>query len=234
MLENLNQWAKAIVLAVIIVSILEMLLPNNKTKKYVKMIMGIFILYNIISPFIKDKNILKFDEGDFNEEVMASSNTVEINQESMDRRLEELYIEEIEKDITKKVEKKGYIVKSCKVKAKITDKEENTGITSIVLKVEKDKNYKSEENNRNDNNNDNTSSEDENNNKFEDNFVKKIQDIKKITTKVDIDVKNSSNNKSNNNPESTDTNELTTVDIQNLKEFLMKEYEVNVKCLKIN
>ena len=55
MMENFTNWAKAIVMAVIIVSVLEMLLPNNKTKKYVKMVMGIFILYNIISPFIKDK-----------------------------------------------------------------------------------------------------------------------------------------------------------------------------------
>ena len=34
MIENLSSWAKGITLAVIVVSILEMLLPNNKTKKY--------------------------------------------------------------------------------------------------------------------------------------------------------------------------------------------------------
>ena len=60
MMDSFLNWTKAIVMAVIIVSILEMLLPNNKTKKYVKMVMGIFILYNIISPFIKDKNMLKW------------------------------------------------------------------------------------------------------------------------------------------------------------------------------
>lgn len=230
MLENINQWAKAIVLSVIIVSILEMLLPNNKTKKYVKMVMGIFILYNIISPFINDKSMLKFDEGELQENIMTSSNTIEINQESMDRRLEELYIEEIEKDITKKVEKRGFVVKFCKVKAKITDKEENTGITNITLKVEKDENYENNESNKNDKD-DNKDDVNEINEEsdFEDEFVKKIQNIKKVTTKVDI--KTDIGKKK---IENSTSNELSAVDIQNLKEFLIKEYEVNVKCLKIN
>lgn len=106
MLENLSTWTKSIVLAVIVVSILEMLLPNNKTKKYIKMVMGIFIIYNIISPLIKDKSALSFEEIDINKyESNNTISTVEVNQESMDRRLEKLYIKELEKDITKKVEK---------------------------------------------------------------------------------------------------------------------------------
>ena len=38
MIEFLSAWAKSIGLAIIIISILEMLLPNNKTKKYVRMV----------------------------------------------------------------------------------------------------------------------------------------------------------------------------------------------------
>ena len=121
MMENFTNWAKAIVMAVIIVSVLEMLLPNNKTKKYVKMVMGIFILYNIISPFIKDKNLLRFEESNLQTYSSTEVNTIEVDQESMDRRIEELYIKEIEKDITKKVEKQGYSVISCRVKAKISE-----------------------------------------------------------------------------------------------------------------
>ena len=54
---------------------------------------------------------------------------------------------EIEKDIIKKVEKKGYKVSMCKVDAKITKNEEETGITKIKLKVEKTGEVKQEENN---------------------------------------------------------------------------------------
>ena len=90
MINSLTTWSKAIVMSIIVVSILEMLLPNNKTKKYVKMVMGLFILYNIISPFIKDKNVLKFEEEELQSFSSNSTQKIEVNQESMDRRLEEL------------------------------------------------------------------------------------------------------------------------------------------------
>ena len=35
MIEIFSSWAKGIVLAIVIISILEMLLPNNKTIKYI-------------------------------------------------------------------------------------------------------------------------------------------------------------------------------------------------------
>lgn len=211
MIENLSLWAKAIVLSVIIVSILEMLLPNNKTKKYVKMVMGIFILYNIISPLIKNENALSFEETEFEKYETNSIGSIEVNQESMDKRIEELYIQEIEKDITKKVSKKGYVVKYCRVKAKFTGDENNMGISKITLRVEKDVSNKEDE----------TTEKDESE-EIEDKIVTEIQKIKKVDTKI-----------SDNEKEDENTN-LEKQDIQNLKKFLIDEYEVNEKCLVIN
>lgn len=208
MINSLTTWAKAIVMAIMIVSIMEMLLPNNKTKKYVKMVMGLFILYNIISPFIKDKNALKFEEEYFQTFSADSTQKIEVNQESMDRRLEELYIQQIEKDITKKLEKKGYLVKSCKVQAKISKDEENTGITKIKLKVEKGELKEKKE-----------EKQDE---EIEDKLISTIQSIKKVDTKI---------SKSEN---AIGDALLEKVDIQNIKQFLIKEYEVNERCLEIN
>ncbi|MBO4293800.1 MAG: stage III sporulation protein AF [Clostridia bacterium] len=208
MINSLTTWARAIVMAVIVVSILEMLLPNNKTKKYVKMVMGLFILYNIISPFIKDKNALKFDNEDIQTFTSTEMKKIEVNQESMDRRLEELYIQQIEKDITKKLEKKGYIVKSCKVQAKISNDEDTTGITKIKLKIEKGE-VKEEE-------------KEEPNEELENKLITTIQSIKKVDTKI---------SKSEN---TMGESLLEKVDIQNIKQFLIKEYEVNEKCLEIN
>ena len=199
MIENLSSWAKGITLAVIVVSILEMLLPNNKTKKYIKMVMGVFILFNIISPFINANHLKNLNEIDASKYV-NENNYVE--QKSMDERLEELYIEEIEKDIIKKVEKKGYKVSMCKVDAKITKNEEETGITKIKLKVEKTGEVKQEENSS-----------------IENQIVTQVQKIKKVNTKKIEEDKETSLEKS---------------DIQNLKQFLIEEYEVNEKCLEIN
>ena len=217
MMENFTNWAKTIVMAVIIVSVLEMLLPNNKTKKYVKMVMGIFILYNIISPFIKDKNLLRFEESNLQTYSSTEVNTIEVDQESMDRRIEELYIKEIEKDITKKVEKQGYSVISCRVKAKISKDENTTGITKIKLRVEK----REIENNEEDDNGE-KEKEEKQKEEIEDKLITTIQSIKKVDTKV---------SKTENNPSKSI---LEKTDIQNLKKFLIKEYEVNDKCLEIN
>ena len=56
MINFLSSWVKNLSLALIVVSILEMILPNSKTKKYIKMVMGLYILFSIISPFIDSKN----------------------------------------------------------------------------------------------------------------------------------------------------------------------------------
>ena len=201
MIENLSSWAKGITLAVIVVSILEMLLPNNKTKKYIKMVMGVFILFNIISPFINANDLKNLNELDASKYVNENNKNY-VEQKSMDERLEELYIEEIEKDIIKKVEKKGYKVSMCKVDAKITKNEEETGITKIKLKVEKTGEVKQEENSS-----------------IENQIVTQVQKIKKVNTKKIEEDKETSLEKS---------------DIQNLKQFLIEEYEVNEKCLEIN
>ena len=201
MIENLSSWAKGITLAVIVVSILEMLLPNNKTKKYIKMVMGVFILFNIISPFINANHLKNLNEIDASKYVNENNKNY-VEQKSMDERLEELYIEEIEKDIIKKVEKKGYKVSMCKVDAKITKNEEETGITKIKLKVEKTGEVKQEENSS-----------------IENHRVTQVQKIKKVNTKKIEEDKETSLEKS---------------DIQNLKQFLIEEYEVNEKCLEIN
>ena len=58
MIEFLSSWAKGLGLAIVVVSILEMILPNNKTKKYIRMVMGVYILFTIISPFIKNKQTI--------------------------------------------------------------------------------------------------------------------------------------------------------------------------------
>lgn len=201
MIENLSSWAKGITLAVIVVSILEMLLPNNKTKKYIKMVMGVFILFNIISPFINANDLKNLNEIDASKYVNENNKNY-VEQKSMDERLEELYIEEIEKDIIKKVEKKGYKVSMCKVDAKITKNEEETGINKIKLKVEKTGEAKQEENSS-----------------IENQIVTQVQKIKKVNTKKIEEDKETSLEKS---------------DIQNLKQFLIEEYEVNEKCLEIN
>lgn len=129
MIEFLSSWTKSIGIAIVIVSILEMLLPNNKTKKYISMVLGIFIIFNIVAPLVKNKE--KLDLSSFNTDMETSVN---VNQASMDERINELYEDELKKDIKEKLTQKGYKIRSVVVKTKRTDEEWE--IKKIYVSVE--------------------------------------------------------------------------------------------------
>ena len=225
MIEFLSNWAKGLGLAIIVVSILEMLLPNGKNKKYVRTVMGVYIMFSIITPFIENSKIFAVSEIDFNKYIEESNiENIEIDQSSMDNKIQKLYISEMEKDIKQKIENKGYIVIDCKVSANIQNTNEESRISKIELDVEKNEDIQ------------------ENNKKeiiheegiIENIVVDEIQKIKSIDVYVGDDKKNKEDkeNKENKNKEEK-RGRITTVDIQNIKKILIDEYGVNEKCLEI-
>ena len=227
MVTFLSSWVKNLSLALIVVSILEMILPNNKTKKYIKTIMGLYILFSIISPFIKNSNNLNLSEFNINSYaegiVEASSNEV-VNQESMDKRIKKIYVQELEKDITSKIKEKGYTVSNCKVDV---DGIEDGNIKNITVKLkDKNENLNSEENYKNNNIN------------IENVLVEEIQKVKiqVYNNKEEQQSNNSSLEEEENKNESKQdsSSKITKTDIQNIKNFLIEEYGVSEKCLKIN
>ena len=52
MIGWLSNWAETIIIAVVIATIIEMLIPEGSSKKYVKVVIGVYILFTIISPII--------------------------------------------------------------------------------------------------------------------------------------------------------------------------------------
>ena len=61
MIEFLSKWIEGIAITVIIASIFEMILPNGNIKKYVKVILRIYVIFSIISPFTNNKVMGNFD-----------------------------------------------------------------------------------------------------------------------------------------------------------------------------
>lgn len=213
MIDFLSSWVKNLALALIIVSILEMILPNNKTKKYVKMIMGLYILFSIISPFIENSDKLDLNNLDFSyyvEETQTTSGASEsVDQTSMDNRLNQIYKEELQKDIIQKIEEKGYEVESCKVIAHIS--EEDSGIEKITIKIN-GKIIEDEDNQ-------------EDTDTIEDKIVTEIQKIQKVEINISKDEENEDVKESSN---------ITKTDIKIIKDFLINEYGVSEQCLKIS
>ena len=52
MINWITNWAEAIIIAVVIATIIEMILPEGNCKKYIKVVIGVYILFTIISPVI--------------------------------------------------------------------------------------------------------------------------------------------------------------------------------------
>lgn len=205
MIEFISTWVKGLGVAIVIVSIIEMILPNNKTKKYIKMVLEIYIIFNIISPLVKNKDKLNLENLNLNN--YTASTSASVDQTSMNKRIEILYENELEKDITTKLKEKGYELSECKVTAKIDENENNkdeTKISNIKIKVAKKVAKQQEENN------------------VENKIVTGIQQIKKVDIgkAKEKETKNSS--------------KISKAELEDIKKFLIEEYEVNEKCLEIN
>ena len=112
MLEWFKSWATGIVIAVIIATIIEMILPNSTSKKYIKIIIGIFIVYTIISPVIGNfkgedlNNYIKVENY-----IQSSSNALQTNEVSDNAQssIKKIYSQNLQNDLKTKLKEKGYI-----------------------------------------------------------------------------------------------------------------------------
>lgn len=132
MISFLSSWAEQVILAVIIATILELILPNSKNKKYVQMVIGVYVLFNIISPIIKNKEKLVFSEIDLDK---YNTTSTKVEQSSMDARLEKIYLDELENNIKSKFKNAGIEIIKCTIDAELDTTKKNAGIHSIDVKV---------------------------------------------------------------------------------------------------
>lgn len=223
-IEWLSDWAGGIIFAVIIGTIIEMLLPEGNSKKYIKVVIGIYVLFTIVSPIITKftgesvevSDILELDKYiEEAEEASKSQNTI---QDSNQNSIMSMYESGLKSDIQAKVQGKGYIVNSINIS--ITNDESYT-IENITLDLEKDYNFT--------NNADDTENGDEQNNN--ENIIEPIESIEK----VDINFNNKiSENEKNVEDNDSKKNKLSYSEKKDLKEYLSSVYEVNEKNITIN
>mgnify|MGYP000236477807 CR=1 FL=1 len=130
-----------------------------------------------------------------------------------------VYSEKLENDIVQKLDEEGYVVEDCDVKAHISSND--TGIELITIKIKEKK----------DNSNENDENQSNETMNIEEKIVNEIQKIQK----VEINVSKNQDNSSDESTQSEQQNQnITKNDIKIVKQFLIKEYGVSEKCLRIS
>lgn len=217
MIEWISNWAGGIVVAVIIGTVIEMILPSGNSKKYIKVVIGIYVLFTIVSPVITKftgetievSDILDLDKYVEEAEDVAIQNTVQSNNQIM-----EVYSSGIKEDLKAKIEAKGYMVNSIDIGIA---NDESYSITDITIDVEKEEKVDGNEMVENEEN------------MGEADSTNKVEQIENVN-KVEISIAGDSTNSNKDSNEDS----LSNSEKKELKEYLSSVYEVNKNNIIIN
>lgn len=212
MIEWISDWAEAIIIAVIIATIIEMILPEGSSKKYIKVVIGVYILFTIISPVISKftgKSLAVSEVLDLNtyiEEVKEKENVQNLLQEENSASIRDIYIGNLKADIQNKLKGKGYIVSKIELDVGYDD---NYTLNKIYLTVTKEETEEK-------NNISNTTS----------------NDIA-IVNEINISISNTNTTNTTTVEEGMKSN-LSNNDKGKIKEYLSSVYEIQEKNIVID
>lgn len=142
MIEFIKIWANQIIVSVIITTIIEMILPNGNNKKYIKIIIGLYVLFTIIQPIIIKVTGKSIDISDFNYNKYFDTDVLEISiqdfEDNNSKLIKQAYIDNIKEDIRNKIIQKGYEVINCSINILDDESKDTYGtINNIKLKINK-------------------------------------------------------------------------------------------------
>ncbi len=141
-MEFLSSWLQGIMIAVIVSTLIEMILPSGNNKKYIKVVLGIYVVFNIITPVVN-----QFFHSDFElssifkiEEYTNKIETYEVNTKNIDMNktnensIKQIYISNLKNDIEAKLKEKDYQVNQIEVEI---ENDETYQIKKLSLSLQK-------------------------------------------------------------------------------------------------
>lgn len=141
MIESISIWTKQIIIAVIIASIIELITPSGKNKKYIKMVIGFYILFIIISPVAskftgENISVSSFEYEKYFNNINSNqdnnlSNELERNNNEI---IKNTYIANLKQDIENKIDAKGFVVSDIDVEIDTSEEDYGT-ILKLDMKV---------------------------------------------------------------------------------------------------
>ena len=147
-IEWISSWASAIIVAVIIGTIIEMILPEGNAKKYIKVVIGIYVVFTIVTPVItkvtgEDIEVSSLlDLEQYIEEAEENSKVQNSIQESNQDSIKNIYLSSMKEDIRAKVEGKGYFITDITIEVA---EDESYKINALWLWIEKKEGENTEE-----------------------------------------------------------------------------------------
>lgn len=200
-MEWISSWIQGIIIAVIIGTIIEMILPEGNCKKYIKVVIGVYILFSIISPVITKITGNEFrvsDIFDLEKYIEVSSQNTQTNvKNNQQNQIKQIYISNLKKDIKQKIEQKGYEIENINIE--VENNSEYT-LKNITLQV-----YKKEENNT-------------------------VENQIDAVNKIEIQIANNINNTTNSNKENTSISSKEKKDLKEYLSnmYSLKEENINI------
>ena len=93
----MKAWCENILVAVMISTLIEMMLPEGKTQKYIKVVIGIYLIFTILQP------VLKFANTSISLENVISGLSIENSSNIEEYEIDEQknYLNEIEENLRK-------------------------------------------------------------------------------------------------------------------------------------
>lgn len=144
MIEGLKNWAQGIVIAIIIGTILEMILPENNNKKYIKTVIGLYIVFTVISPVISgimggNIKIENYIDVEKYATVSGYANYEQTIILENDSKVEDVYIKTLKQDISTRIKQKGYNANSINIDIETTSKENYGKILGLYISISESK-----------------------------------------------------------------------------------------------
>ena len=136
MINFLVSWAEQLIIALIIIVMIEMILPNSSYRKYIKLVLGLFVIYTIFSPLIGNK----IKEINFQNMITENLNVNEIKKNQIsaidyNSQIEMTYKEKFKEILSEDLKGKGYEIKDFELD--ITYENEEIKTNQLKMKISK-------------------------------------------------------------------------------------------------
>lgn len=118
MIENISNYISSIVTVIIFITIIELLLPNNKNKKYVMFTSSLIVMLSVINPVLK----VFGSETDIVQDVIKIQKEMKeyendsVTKYNLEDNVYNSYVENLKSNMIKRLESIGYRVLETEIK----------------------------------------------------------------------------------------------------------------------